>query len=58
MVILNVIRAKMYIDLFEQLPKCEHGFNLMDWGYNVLEPPCGCKIIPDIKQSEVEVSET
>ena len=57
MTTLNVTQAKMYIDLFEQLPKCEHGFNLMDWGYGILEPPCGCKLIPNTKLNEVEDGE-
>jgi len=41
---MNAKQARMCVCLLERLPKCEHGFKLMDWGFNPLEPPCGCRL--------------
>lgn len=27
------------------LPRCEHGYVLRDHGYELYEPPCGCRLV-------------
>ncbi|OQA19891.1 MAG: hypothetical protein BWY63_01624 [Chloroflexi bacterium ADurb.Bin360] len=41
---MNRKQAEMHIVFLERLPKCAHGHWLMDWGFNPLEPPCGCRL--------------
>jgi hypothetical protein len=52
---MNVKQARMCVCLLERLPKCEHGFKLMDWGLNCLEPPCGCRLASDEKEEAPDV---
>jgi hypothetical protein len=41
---MNINGLKVYLCLVEELPECPHGHNLCDWGANLLEPPCGCRL--------------
>jgi len=41
-----LIEAKVFMEKWELLPQCEHGNNLIDWGFEPLVPPCGCRLTP------------
>ena len=53
---MNVKQAEFYVCLLERLPLCPHGFKLMDWGLNVLEPPCGCRLTSGEKEEAPDVA--
>ena len=40
---------------YGQLYKCSHGYTLIDWGLNLLCPPCGCRLV--LKDSGISVSD-
>ena len=44
---MNVEQLRITISIADELPKCKHGHNLVDWECNILEPPCGCRIVLD-----------
>jgi len=52
---MNVKQAEFFVCLVQKLPVCRHGFKLMDWGCNVLEPPCGCRLTSDDKEEALDV---
>ena len=41
---MDINGLKTYLCLVDALPQCKHGYNLCDWGANLLEPPCGCRL--------------
>lgn len=36
--------AIAYMEKYQCLPICEHGNHLIDWGRELLAPPCGCSL--------------
>jgi hypothetical protein len=36
-----------YMNTYQCLPLCEHGNHLIDWGRELLAPPCGCSLTQD-----------
>ena len=38
--------AVRWVEKHHPLPRCPHGSALRDHGYELLEPPCGCRASP------------
>jgi len=36
--------AIAYMEQYQCLPLCEHGNHVIDWGSELLAPPCGCSL--------------
>ena len=36
--------AIAYMEKYQCLPLCKHGNHLIDWGRELLAPPCGCSL--------------
>ena len=39
--------ALAYMEQYQCLPLCEHGNHVIDWGRDLLAPPCGCSLTQD-----------